>query len=159
MEPEPIARLKALGLSQNAIARCLGVGTSTLSQWALGTRKLPIIILEDLWALLRLVEERTRAGMDVHQAVQGWRGPTIRFSRGGQTVTPGVPIAVPEAVAEALSKSGPEEQDRFIMAETIAALAKASEGPWTAERLDYMRRLGLQVKMWADQALRFMEEG
>jgi transcriptional regulator with XRE-family HTH domain len=155
MTPEPLASLRAMGLTQDELAQLLGVGQSTISQWNTGERALPQPALEDLWELLRLVEERTAGGMDVHQAVEGWQ-PTVRLSSGRQAIV-GAAVPVPMEAAKIASKEGPEGTERLVREATIAALVRAMEAPHTAEQWAYIRRLALTVKMFADDALLFKE--
>lgn len=151
-----IKRLKALGLTQVDIARCLKIGTSTVSQWLKGTRAFPTLVSDDLYELLRLVEERTQAGANVHQAIDGWE-PTLRFHDGGFSIAPGDGPNIPLHIAERALREGPQAYQRFLMAETFAALAKVVESPWTAENLATIRRLALMIKLLADGGLRFKD--
>jgi transcriptional regulator with XRE-family HTH domain len=156
MEPEPIARLKAYGLSQAELARCLCVQKSTISQWVSGVRQLPRLVLDDLWELLRLVEERTRAGMDVHQAVQGWQ-PTVLLNPGGPTITSGLPIPMSDEHRAALERGDLEAAERIGLWDTIELLAAEKGQPLTAERLMVLRRLGIAVRVATGSLLRFSE--
>jgi DNA-binding XRE family transcriptional regulator len=82
METGPLARLRDMGLTQVELAALLNAGQSTISQWETGARQLPAPVFEDLWELLRIIEERTAAGMTVQEAVKDWH-PTVTFGPGG----------------------------------------------------------------------------
>jgi transcriptional regulator with XRE-family HTH domain len=155
MESGPLARLRALGLTQVELAQLLGVAQSTISQWTTGDRQIPALMVEDLWELLRLVEEEIAAGMDIHEAVQGW-GPTVRFSPGGQTRI-GAEVTIPRDVAEDAAKEGPEATERLVAAEAMAELVKLWGNAKTAKQWARIRRLLLALKIHADSELRLME--
>jgi transcriptional regulator with XRE-family HTH domain len=158
MEPGPFARLRALGLTQVELAERLVVGQSTISQWETGARRMPGLVMLDLWELLRVVEEKIRAGMDVHKAIEGWH-PTVLLNPGGSpTLTSGFPQPMSEAHQAALERGDLEEAERLELWDTIDLL-KAEQGhPLTAERKMRIRRLSIAVKLAVESMLRF-EEG
>jgi transcriptional regulator with XRE-family HTH domain len=156
MEEGPLARLREMGLTQTELSQLLCVTQATISHWETGARQPPARVEGDLWELLRVVEARVRDGMDIRQAVQGWR-PSVILNPGGP-VLQGVPVPIPTELAEALAREGGDAVDQFMHTAIIDALVKTAESPMTAERCALVRRLSQTLEMDADIALRFMGE-
>jgi hypothetical protein len=67
-----LRRLKYYGLSQQDIARALGVCRSTVSQWAKCTRNMSAGHTAELWEMLTLVEAQVAAGGPAKDALKDW---------------------------------------------------------------------------------------
>ncbi len=84
------ARLAALGVSQHALARALGVSQATLSLWLNGYRKPPTGF-----------EAAATAELDLLEAGRAGRGGAADEGAGGGTRTPSRRVARPPAESEA----------------------------------------------------------
>jgi transcriptional regulator with XRE-family HTH domain len=149
-EPKVLTQLKALGLTQEQIAKALGVPKGTVSNWRTGTRNISVGCLLDLRELLLLAQERTEAGMDVHQAIADWRPTGLEHPGMGRSESTGLAFEVDERTA----RQGFEAMQRERLRQSIEALAREQGEPLTVERLMYLRRLSLEVKL-AAEALQF----
>jgi DNA-binding XRE family transcriptional regulator len=157
MEAGPLARLRGFGLTQVDLARLLSVGQSTISQWETGARQLPIPVLEDLWELLKIIEERTAAGMMIEQAVENWH-PTVTFGPGGIGRTTG-PMSsgsreMEAAVQDAAARGNGVRLQELLLQDNMNQLAAERGKPLTAERVMRIRRLAIAVQMDAYSVLR-----
>jgi transcriptional regulator with XRE-family HTH domain len=149
-EPKVLTQLKALGLTQEQIAKALGVPKGTVSNWRTSTRRISLGCLLDLRELLLLAQERTDAGMDVHQAIADWRPTGMENPGMGRTDATGLVFELDESIA----RQGFEAVQQERLRQSIEALEQEHGEPLTVERLMYMRRLTLEVKL-AIEALQF----
>jgi transcriptional regulator with XRE-family HTH domain len=150
--------LKQAGLSQDEIARLLGVKKGTLSKWINGRQSIPEVLAGDLFELLALVITAICRGHDRGVALRDWQ-PTVQFSLGG-AAHPIVPAELKMEDAKALiSTTEPVlrlGQDALHGLLTVALEHLAPEGQvaeYSMEQLVSLRRTSLLIGKIAEVLL------
>jgi hypothetical protein len=116
------------GLSQDELARLLGVNKSTVSRWMKGIRDIHPALEPELWELARIVSTALASQRDVREALQGW-APNVTFGRDGNVKIG--PVTLPRAYANIvrkISKAGNlAEYERFLLARIKAHVAACED--------------------------------